>query len=109
MSRVRKSIGEATNACSKHKLVEDATRNSRELDESGGARTIPERLVVEVQKINNGLVKSPARVVVRGHDDQLEDVHVGVALQVTMCLLTVYVKFQVVVDKLAFQEYSQQR
>ena len=70
----------ATSACSEHELVDDAMRNSRELDESGGARTIPERLVVEVQEIGNGLVESPARVVVRGLDDQLEDVHVGIAL-----------------------------
>ena len=84
----------------RHKLVDDAMRNSRKLDESGGVKTIPKRFVVKVQEIGDSLVESQARVVVKGLDDQFKNVHVGIALYVTMRLLTVHVIFHVVVDKL---------
>ena len=98
----------ATSACNEHELVNNATRRSLELYEFVGAHTIPERFVVEVQEIGYGLVESPARVVVRGLDDQLENVHVSLALQVKMCLLAAHVILHVVVDEFALREQNQQ-
>ena len=50
LSGLRELFGGATIVLSEHGQVEDATRNSLELDEFGGEPTIPERLVVEVAK-----------------------------------------------------------
>ena len=48
LSGLRELFGGTTIVLSEHGQVDDATRNSLELDEFGGESTIPERLVVEV-------------------------------------------------------------